>query len=684
MIFKRLRAKNFLSLEQISLNLENQGLVLITGENLDNPFLSSNGAGKSSIIEAIVYTLYGRTLRGLKGDDVVSKTAEKDCVTSLTLQDDEHEYEVVRCRKESKWKNSVFIFRDGVNITPPSDSECVGFISNLLSADYTTFTSSLLYSGESFKFTSATDSEMKKTFDMMLGLDVYSKARERAKESLTECSSAIRTNQSLIISKKSSLDTLKSQLKVMEQSRNNYIVTKTNKVRDLESKISVTKANIKLKSYQLSQVEANSGIIKEKLESTKNLIASIKDSLKEIEALKQKNIEITSKLKEIELNMTLYQSQSQKLAEELATYTKKSDDVSSKINILKKKLLSLNDKVGKPCPVCGRPLKQEHIEPARDEIQQTIQFLKGELDSISQSVGDINSSLQEYQDKIADSLKSKYFLKKTIFDNKEIIKSHTNDYDNLDVLEHDIEDYIKKSSDADVQIITLKQDKSHLIETLDELNARLEKLNSEKNPYDDTISQALLNTTQTQKELKELNTSLEGLTEKQSVIEFWVNAYGNGGIKSFVLDSITPYLNRQANFYLSKLTGGNIEAVFSTQSTLKSGEHREKFSISILNKNGGNTYTSNSSGERKRIDLAINLALQDLVASRGNSPISLAIYDEVFDALDEKGIEAVVDILIELANKKSSIFVVSHNDYLQSYFTKSIKVVKQKGRSKIF
>ena len=162
-----------------------------------------------------------------------------------------------------------------------------------------------------------------------------------------------------------------------------------------------------------------------------------------------------------------------------------------------------------------------------------------------------------------------------------------------------------------------------------------------------------------------------------------MTGYSNQGIKSFILDDITPFLNRRVNKYLSKLTSGQIEVVFSTRSTLKTGEEREKFSIDIINKNGGDTYSSNSGGEKKRIDLAINLALQDLVASRSSKKINIAMFDEVFDSLDENGIDGVISLLQELSQSKSTILVVSHNEYLKSYFTNILTVVKQNGYTSV-
>ena len=55
----------------------------------------------------------------------------------------------------------------------------------------------------------------------------------------------------------------------------------------------------------------------------------------------------------------------------------------------------------------------------------------------------------------------------------------------------------------------------------------------------------------------------------------------------------------------------------------------------------------------------------------------------MFDALDEQGIDGVVYLLQELAQSKSTILVVSHNEYLKSYFTNTWTMIKQDGYSSI-
>ena len=135
--------------------------------------------------------------------------------------------------------------------------------------------------------------------------------------------------------------------------------------------------------------------------------------------------------------------------------------------------------------------------------------------------------------------------------------------------------------------------------------------------------------------------------------------------------------------YLSKLADSSIGVEFSTQTELKSGEKRDKFAVEIKNENGQDAYAGSSGGERRRVDIAVNMALQDLVLSRSNKKIDFVVFDEAFESLDPIGCELVINLLQEKAQSCPTILVITHNSHLKDLFDKRIQVCKQNGETSI-
>ena len=74
---------------------------------------------------------------------------------------------------------------------------------------------------------------------------------------------------------------------------------------------------------------------------------------------------------------------------------------------------------------------------------------------------------------------------------------------------------------------------------------------------------------------------------------------------------------------------------FTSISRDAKGNTKEAFSVTVENKAGGDSYTGNSSGERRKADLAIAMAMSDLTACRSNG-IDLWVGDEICESLERR------------------------------------------------
>lgn len=696
MLLKTLTVQNFLSIRNITLELQDRGLTLIKGLNQDNPEFDNNGSGKSSLIEALVYALYGRTVRGLKGDSIVHNIPKKNTKVFLDIVDDDGtQYRIARYRKHSINKNKSLLYRNGKDITPKSENDFNDYVANLLQADYLTFTSSLLYSAESFKFTSATDAEMKSTFDLMLGLDVFSKCLEITKSRLREVESTLSSTEWKIKDREDKIVTLQAQIEDALKEKSEYKRKTSEQVKQQQDTLKVLKKDLEeynkdladLEKKATSQADKRDNLIKQlevkrkKLKEIDTLKSELQSMKSEKESLEQKIVRANSGIKRSENTVTSTQSK-------IGTVQSKIDKYQSKISDLLQRKTDVDKSLGEPCPTCGQPMTEKALEPAKQEydekvkeVKLDIEDLKAEIESFNKDIKSCKQEIDNYQAEIENYQVDIAELQESISEFEGLIQKSKKLIDEVDDCEQAVdeakESYFKLNSAMTTKKGQISQAESRSID----IETDIKNLLQAENPYDVIIQKYQDDLKSYQKDIAEFNQGIQDKLDEKQCLLFWQQAYSNQGIKSLILDDITPFLNRRVNKYLTKLTSGHIEVKFSTQTTLKSGESREKFSIEISNKDGGSEYAANSGGERRRVDLAINLALQDLVASRSTKQINIAIFDEVMDTLDDTGVENVMELLKELSKDKSTIFVISHNSHLQSYFDSTITVVKRGGFS---
>ena len=112
--FNRIHIENFMSIGEAEINLSDRAFTLIEGINnniSDNA--KSNGSGKSSIFEALVWVLTGTTMRGNK--DIVNYNGIDGALVKLELIIDNNSYCIIRTKEHSKYKTNLIIEVNGVD-----------------------------------------------------------------------------------------------------------------------------------------------------------------------------------------------------------------------------------------------------------------------------------------------------------------------------------------------------------------------------------------------------------------------------------------------------------------------------------------------------------------------------------------------------------------------------------------
>ncbi|AEZ50405.1 putative exonuclease [Bacillus phage BPS13] len=622
MIWEKLIVKNFLAINDAEIPLENQGLILIEGENKSDDKFESNGAGKSSLVsEPIRWVLYNKISKGGGSDDVVNDKVGKDTEVTLIGRDGDDRYEISRYRKHSKYANKVLVYRNGVNITEKSNAGTDALIEQIVGVSHLTFINSILFAqGEGIgSFASLTDSKKKEILDSVLKLDVYSTAQQIAKD-------AVSATEKKIDDKKKEKEKLQwelSQVDVLEQNdRANYESTKNNIINGRKQLELAVKA---LNDYPA----ANFGFIE-------------KD--------RDRKVELEKQLAEVSnIDMSKEEDNVAKVQDILNKFSNKDKELTMQKNNLLKNYKSLD--TTDTCPVCGSAMDITHVTTEQNNIKTEVAKVMAALKQLE----------QKGQPYVALMTKASAALDAKRKEQREVVNV-VND------IQRQISDIDKRVRDYEHQLQMLKNNKDAVVSRLEMLQETPEPKprTAERKKWNDAIAKV-------DKEIIEL--------EKEKLEdEDVVKVFSNDGVKSHVLDLITPELNKKGNEFLKRLAGENMELKFTTRTQKKDKTYSDKFDVQVTNRVGGKNYKLASGGEKKRADLAISLAIHDLVAHYTN----FVVADEFFDALDEKGIESSIDVLRDIADKVGTVFVITQSSHFKSLFEKVITVTKDStGISKI-
>jgi len=183
---KNLLVKNFMSVGNATqgINFDRNDLTLVLGENLDlGGDGSRNGTGKTTIINALSYALYGQALSNIRRDNLVNKTNTKGMMVSLDFVVGEQEYKIERGRKPN-----ILKFYVNNKVTEAEDNaqgdsrETQDAIEDILGMSHDMFKHIMALNTYTEPFLSLKANDQRTIIEQLLGITMLSERAERIKE----------------------------------------------------------------------------------------------------------------------------------------------------------------------------------------------------------------------------------------------------------------------------------------------------------------------------------------------------------------------------------------------------------------------------------------------------------------------------------------------------------------------
>ena len=183
---KNLTVRNFMSVGNSTqgIDFDRRDLTLVLGENLDlGGDGSRNGTGKTTIINALSYALYGQALSNIRKDNLVNKTNGKNMLVSLDFSVNGTDYKIERGRKPNVLKFYVNSQEQEITDEAQGDSrETQAEIENKLGLSHDMFKHIMALNTYTEPFLSLKANDQRTIIEQLLGITMLSERADRIKE----------------------------------------------------------------------------------------------------------------------------------------------------------------------------------------------------------------------------------------------------------------------------------------------------------------------------------------------------------------------------------------------------------------------------------------------------------------------------------------------------------------------
>jgi len=347
-IFKTVKYKNFLSTgnSYTNIDLNKTKSTLVVGQN---------GAGKSTMLDAISFALFGRPHRNINKNQLVNSINQKGCIVEVEFSIGSSAFKIVRGIKPVIFE----IWKNGTMINQSSHAKEYQKIleQNILKLNHKSFHQVVVLGSSSFiPFMQLQAGHRREVIEDLLDINVFSKMNQ-----------ILRDKQSV----------LKDQLK------------------DLSYQIDITKNKIDTQQKYISDIQKLTEENKKEYESL------ILESQNDIDQLQTENSKLSLGLeddqKETEKKLSLLHDHRQELL-------LGSQDKQTNITNLSKRIKFFDN--NESCPICEQNLSEDHKSHVLDSLESEKSSHKSSLRQIGEKGTKVEKEIKE-TGKLLESLRSK-------------------------------------------------------------------------------------------------------------------------------------------------------------------------------------------------------------------------------------------------------------------------------------
>jgi len=652
---------NFLSHKKSEINFDN-GVTVFIGEN---------GSGKSSVIDGIMFSLFGKTTRG--SDKELLRDGENQAYTKTNFAINGQNFTAIKKIQKKGQGEHKLLGHSGEPIAIRS-TEMKDEIQRLIGLDYDTLRiASIVPQGQLTDITNSSETtKLRNLIDKVMGAEHFSKTAIKIVEGVTAFRQHLHEQYNYT---DSDISRLENEIKDAKQTR----INSSNGLEEFETKqkdAEFARDETLKKLEGLKESESKKKLLSEKENSiwqeVRNEITRLGKEKGEKSAIIEKCgpcLETIKGKPNVDELLTKEEDQKKELEMEISKITETLGEYKNKKDIVKK--IEFTDG---ECPICHSKDIELDKNYQTDHINAELKTLENKKLKLDDQIAKLETSISKLEDDKNDIIVAENTLENfsisseaQLTECKNDIQSYTNQKDRLEEFtdSHNmvgLVEYIPNIKESLSEIETLQEEISgyrpeiydQLVDVEKEQTNALEEINQKIGEYRSSLKISEEHIVKHEPILKEMKLA-ETYIAKLSTIKdeiFSTNSVTFSGLRNFTIQSISD----NASQYLGKLK--------TSVSHVKLNPDGPSIKIQCETITGSRPIKNLSGGEQVCVALAIRLGMADLMIK---SPLKVMILDEPTASLDKTHCERFVDIIQDLTqhmnqNQNFQLIIITHDE----------------------